>query len=176
MQVFLFSLAMAVAPGGGGVRQAIHVDGVGSGAGYQQLLLTALRQADRVVLTEHSNKYDSFDPVTSVSNGPYQVYASHQLSDEERARLITAVAAVDPQSSLIPMCLFSPHHAVDFYVGDQRESRLEICFTCGEMEWDAVYAWYPYQLIGVFAKLVEQSGMETGRDWRKHLQDMRASQ
>lgn len=177
MQAFLFSLFLAVAPGGGAAQQPVHAEDPDSSAAFQQQLLTALRKAGRIVLTEHSDKYDSFDRVTSEANGPYHVYASHQLSAEERKHLIDAVAAVDPQAGPSTLCMFSPHHAVDFYAGEQRDSRLEICFTCGDMEWDAAAnASYPQELVGVFNRLAKQSGMKTDQNWVKKLEKVQAGQ
>lgn len=151
--------------------QIIELDR-GDASAYRQLLVDALRSADRIVVTEHSNRYDLDDPDSEEFIGPYFVYASHTLSDEERVQLVKAVENVDPEFSLAPMCLFSPHHAIEFYVGTRRESRMEICFSCGDLIWDAVYAKYPRALLGVFDSLMKESGLTPEQNWRRKARDV----
>lgn len=144
----------------------------GNASAYRQLLVDALRSADRIEVTEHSNRFDLTEPHGNRFIGPYFIYASHTLSDEERARLVKAVENVDPEFSLAPMCLFSPHHAIDFYVGTRRESRMEICFSCGDLVWDAVYAEYPRALLGVFDSLMKESGLTPEQNWPHKAHDV----
>lgn len=172
MKTLLFALLTGLVPARTAEPPPIIELDRGNAAGYQQVLLDALRSADRIVVTEHSNRYDLDDPHSNQFIGPYFVYASHTLTQEERARLVKAVETVDPEFSLAPMCLFSPHHAIDFYVGTRRESRMEICFSCGDLAWDAVHASYPRALLGVFERLVTESGLTPEQNWRRKARDL----
>lgn len=136
----------------------------GNRGDYQRRLLHAIRSADRVVVTEHSNAFDRFRG--DMPDGPYVVYATHTLDDRERSTLLHQIESIDPQvMEAVSMCLFSPHHALEFYVGEQRRSTLEICFTCGQLQWSAVDAYYPPDVLRVFMALVSASGMTPDQDW-----------
>ncbi|MBL8298995.1 MAG: hypothetical protein JNN30_11705 [Rhodanobacteraceae bacterium] len=150
-------------------KPEIIVEGQGSGAGFQGLLVDAIRSADRIVVTEHSNLYDSDNETTERFDGPYFVYASHELAAAERLWLLRAVESADPLATQDPMCGFSPHHAVEFYVGGRRDSTLEICFTCDQLQWDAVKAFYPDELLPVLRNLIATAGLTADQGWREKL-------
>ena len=166
-------LVLALLPYPAGAQSAHDVpfiieEGWGSGAGFQQLLVDAVRDAERVVVTEHSNRLDRWDRKGKF-DGPYVVYSAHELTPEERARLLQAVESADPQASPGPMCLFTPHHAIELYVDGKRDSTIEICFSCGELRWDAVQAFYPRALLEVFRTSVVAGGLNPTQDWRKKV-------
>lgn len=148
----------------------VVIDGEGSGAGYQQVLIEAIRTADRIVVTEHSNIFDRH--AGARYDGPYVVYRSHPLSDDERAALLRRLESIDPHATMDPMCLFSPHHAIELYAGERRDSTLEICFACGQLEWNAVSAYYPDELLVVFKELVVRSGMTPEQNWREKASEI----
>lgn len=142
----------------------IVVDGEGSGADLQKKLADAVRRAERIVVTEHANDYDQ--TIDLGFSKPDHVYASHELTAAERGRLLRAIESAAPQATLDPMCLFSPHHAIEFHTGSRRESRIDVCFTCGQLRWDAVAGLYPDDLLSLFRDLVNAIGMRAEQDWR----------
>lgn len=144
-------------------RPAIVIDGEGSGAELQKHLADTVRSADRIVVTEHANLYDQ--TIDLGFSEPYHVYASHELTAAERDRLLQAIESADPHATQDPMCLFSPHHAIEIFAGGNRKGRMDICFTCGQMRWDAPAGLMPDDLLRVFRDLVTSIGMKTEQDW-----------
>jgi hypothetical protein len=171
----LFGFAAIGIVQAGPVRQsragpAIVIEGEGSGADLQKNLADSVRSADRIIVTEHANPDDR--TIDLGFNEPYHVYASHELTAAERDRLLHAIESADPHATQDPMCLFSPHHAIDVFAGGNQKGRMDICFACGQMRWDASAGLIPDALLRVFGDLVNSLGMKTEQDWRARRREL----
>jgi hypothetical protein len=145
-------------------------DAYGEGKRYLNALKAALRDADRIVVTEQSSADDLLDPVTQpqrpVAFVP-TVYVRRVLNRTERLTLENSVARMDPNAERgEPACIFDPHHTIHFYRESKLISVMQICFSCGQVRWTGSDATRPDALIPVLSELVSKSGMRSDRNWR----------
>ncbi|MFB9246304.1 hypothetical protein IV454_00690 [Massilia antarctica] len=141
----------------------------GDGRQYVAALETALRSADRIVVSEHSNVDDVLDPDTQpqrpVGYTP-TIYISHELSAIERKNFLTAIRKMPAATQNgEPACVFEPHHTIAFYQGKVLTSTMRICFQCGQVEWNGTTKMRPSSLVPTIETVLSHFGMKAERDW-----------
>ena len=141
----------------------------GEGQLYINDLAAAIRAADRIVVSEHSNAFDVLDQETQPQlpkNYKPVIYASHELTPLERAEFLKTVTQLPPRTQdLEPACIFQPHHTITFYRAGKQASAMVICFHCGQVEWNGTGKTKPWSLVKGLGKLVTSVGMHEERDW-----------
>ncbi|SFK34729.1 hypothetical protein [Lysobacter sp. cf310] len=138
-----------------------------SGLEYRNQLAEAIRQSDRIVLTEHSYPYDAYDSQAGKSLIPDEVvYATRELSGDQSDAFLSTVQGLDPQTQdAFAACIFEPHHTLRFYAGGELVSTMEICFKCAQVKWDATDLAPPWSLLSGLATVVQGAGFSPERDW-----------
>jgi hypothetical protein len=176
--VLLFELVTAACTGEADRPQSVDTARAGldslpdSGEGrlYIDALVQAIQASDRIVVTEHSIADDMLDPETQrqrpVGYIPV-IYVMRELTTRERADLLASIRrmAVRTQDAETA-CTFEPHHTITFYRGEKRASEMDICFQCGQVEWDGSTKMRPWSLVPTLKNFVSKLGMQGERDWR----------
>ena len=137
------------------------------GREYIAELSDMIQRADRIVVTEHSFKYDAYDTNSGKSLIPKDViYGTHQLSSQQKDLFVYTIKNLDPKTQdTFPGCIFVPHHTVMFYAGGKLESTMDICFECGQVKWDATDTTPPWSLYSGLATFIKGVGFQPERDW-----------
>ncbi len=155
----LFCFILAVWSGPGQARDDAK------GQAFLQTLAEAAEASDRIVAVEHSYRYDGGSANTEVS--PERVYAAVVLTRSQQQSLASALRGTNPQvSGFVAACIFEPHHRLEFYRGKKRVHTLEVCFGCGDLEWDAPQGEVPADIYATLRTFFRQIGLQPSRDWR----------
>ncbi|MFZ6874060.1 hypothetical protein ACO0LF_18540 [Undibacterium sp. Di27W] len=141
----------------------------GEGAAYKRELIKAIETADKIVVTEHSDKYDFFDRKNYVFLPQEQLtYQTVILTQQETVKFKRFVNAVPARTRyLIAACIFEPHHTIRFYAQDELLSTLQICFKCGAQEWDGSKYEPPQEIISAYFSLIKAIGLHPETNWRQ---------
>jgi hypothetical protein len=141
----------------------------GDGRKYRNALVDEIAAADRIVVTEHSDRMDAFDSKAGRSRieGEF-VYQTVELDPAQRVQFQKTIAKLDPATqNFASACLPVVHHTFFFYQGDSLKSRLDICFQCSQVDWNGIRGIAPpgsiYQGL---KKAVTALGMQPKRDWQ----------
>ena len=146
------------------------------GRAYITELSNMIRGSDRIVVTEHSFQDDAYDADSGKSLIPNDViYGTRQLTSQQRELFLSTINQLDPKTQdAFPACIFEPHHTIRFYAGDKLKSTMDICFQCGQVEWDATSTTPPWSLYSGLATFIKDVGFQPERDWaalaRRHVQ------
>ncbi|MEK1942539.1 MAG: hypothetical protein AAAB16_19390 [Pseudomonas sp.] len=131
---------------------------------FIEQLATEITQAERIVVTEHSNRFDTADP--NADHTPI-IYRAHTLDTAEKTYFLNTVNALDPETKNgFAGCIFVPHHTIQFYSQTRLTSTLEVCFECGDIDWSGLHPTQPWALVGGVGKLINKIGFATERDWK----------
>ncbi len=138
------------------------------GRRYHNDIINAIDQADRIVVTEHSNKYDAarVKNIDALPNDEI-VYGTRELSPAERAHFRTAINVIDPAKQIaIRSCIIEAHHSIRFYRQQQLMSMMRICFKCDQIIWPGSRATPPAALFQGLTGFIKEVGFTPERDWR----------
>ncbi|WP_170298843.1 hypothetical protein [Massilia eburnea] len=151
---------------------------------YQTAFASLVARAYRVVLVEHSHWYDDlYSDVgywsqhdAELSALPEIVYRSLELNTQQKQQLIGTVASTDPKSSgIASACTFEAHHRLEFYIAGKRVNQVEICFQCGDIQWQsAIGEAEPDAMIKSLDNFVNSVGFPPKRDWVKLVETARS--
>jgi len=139
----------------------------GEGRKYIAALVQAIRDADRIVVTEHSDPIDLWDDKAEQSLIPNNVvYATRVLDAQQKATLIGMLQGLDPETQdAFPACIPEQHHAIAFEGGKGRNTVMEICFQCGQIEWQGTTQTQPWSLVGGLSRFIATLGMQPKQNW-----------
>jgi hypothetical protein len=139
-----------------------------AGGRYLATLSDAIRGADRIVITEHSYPLDAYDADKGKSLLPESIiYKTVELSPMQKAAFLSAIAPLDPRTQdAFPACIFEPHHTIHFHADGNLRSTLQVCFQCGQVEWDGSAETPPWSLYAGLGSAIRAVGLEPERDWR----------
>ncbi|HYQ21903.1 hypothetical protein [Stenotrophomonas sp.] len=130
-------------------------------------LVRTARNADRIVVIEHSSEYDTAEGIHSATPPQERTYRQVVLAGQARQSLIATLEGVDPYVSMwATACIFEPHHRFEFYTGKQRTHTLEVCFQCNELQWDGAKNPVPQALYQDLRPFITSLGMQPERDWK----------
>jgi len=138
------------------------------GPKYTGALLTAIQEADRIVVTEHSSPWDAYDVQANRSRIDTEIeYARVELTAEQRHRFSEILAKLDTKTQdWANGCMPEIHHTVRFYGKGAVASTMEICFTCDHVFWDAMEKVSPPgSIYDGLRKFVAAIGLHPKRDW-----------
>ena len=137
-------------------------------------LATEIERADRIVVTEHSNRFDTRDP-----NADYVevIYGTRVLDAAQKDAFLQATKALDPETkNAYAGCIFVPHHSIYFYSNATLLSTLDVCFECGDIDWSIPAPPQPWAIISGLSKLVSDLGFAPERDWKALAQQAAATE
>ena len=146
------------------------------GREYRDALSAMIRGSDRIIVTEHSWAYDLLEPNSMASLIPEEiVYGTRDLSPAQKAMFLNSIERLDPTTQdSFPGCVAEVHHTIRFFAHGSLVSRMDICFHCGQVDWDGTTATPPWSLYSALSFVVKQIGFEPERDWtelaKQHLQ------
>jgi hypothetical protein len=134
---------------------------------YLATLTQVVQKSDKIVITEHSCPHDALEPKTGKSLIAVEiVYDTRELNAPQRELFLPIVRTMDPKTQeWVTLCLFEPHHAIQFYSAGKLTSTMETCFKCGQVEWGATNAMPPELLLSSLARFIESIGLSPERDW-----------
>lgn len=141
----------------------------GGGLEYRQALAQLIRDADRIVATEHSNELDLYDFKASKSAIPGQIiYATRELSADQRKFFLRTIESLDPTTQdEFAGCVPVVHHTLNFYRRSELVDTVDICFECGQVEWSGTDATPPAALYSGLARVVKHIGLSPSRNWKQ---------
>jgi hypothetical protein len=137
------------------------------GALYKDQLLEAIRTADAIQVTEHSNRRDFPDEGTTPDEIPLRIYRELTLPPEaveDFHQEIRGVAAKTQE--YLTACAFVDHHTIRFKKGGRTTSTMRICFRCYQLEWDGTSHGQPEALLRHLGAFLSRHGFQTERDWK----------
>ncbi len=145
--------------------------------GFRDKLADELQKAAFVEVVEHSYMTDfpaeAFpDPsLRSSDDVPRIEYERIRLSAEQKQALVRRVRSMDEADSpAISFCGFVPHHTIELHSSAGVASRLEICFTCSNFEWDAAdLQGSPETWVSSFEGFITDAGMSPDADWEDRV-------
>lgn len=161
LSLFVLPLAAIAAPGDDWMR-AHRNDGVR----YQEAFSEAIKASDRVVFIEHSDRADF--PIEDVNRKdlPRYEYRRVELSAAQKASFLRDVLTMESKTQTVfTACMFIPHHTLEFYSGKRLTSSMQICFHCGDIQWDGTELVRPEGLFHPIMTLLSKVGFEQERDW-----------
>jgi hypothetical protein len=135
-----------------------------SGFWYKQYLLHEIQGATKIVVTEHSHEFDFLDQ----SMVHQIIYGEMILSKSEINQLYTLAHALpleDKSGGPVAACSFNPHHTIKFYEGFKLNSTMDICFECGDVNWDGTVTAQPWLLLSMLRDFISKIGFHPDRDW-----------
>ncbi len=136
------------------------------GAKYLRELLSAVRQADVITITEHSHMTDYLRPDRGVDGYKEKIYAVVKISQSEKRGLIDIVSSLDPKTQdAFSACIFEPHHRLAFYRSGKLTSTMEVCFECGQIEWDGTSQRPPWAIFDGMRAYISSIGLHPKSDW-----------
>ena len=137
----------------------------GQGAAYKADLLKAIRQASKIVVTEHSSEMDFVQTAQTVTQKE-RVYRTVTLTKSDRDNFINLIEKTpDETQQLFSACIFDPHHTIYFYTKGKLASKLDICFECGQQQWAGTKNTPPSSIYGSLAKFIQSTGLQPEREW-----------
>lgn len=141
---------------------------------YKEALIKAIKEADRIVVTEHSDRMDFPREEVNRQDLPQYEYGKVELDPPARAKFLRNVEALNPVTQdVFASCIFVPHHSVAFYSGSTLNSTMRVCFHCGDIDWDGSKRVYPKAIWSAISSLIKDVGFHEERDWTALLNDQR---
>jgi hypothetical protein len=139
------------------------------GARYKEALASLIRRSDRIVVIEHSSRYDLYDVETEKYLISDEItYDERTLTKGQRDFFLVTIKALDPETQEgFSGCIPVVHHTFYFYVGDQLQDTLGVCFQCNQVLWSGTKAVPPWSLYTGLAKVLVEFGLSPRRDWSK---------
>lgn len=132
----------------------------GAETSFKSDLLDTISKSDRIVVTEHSSRWDVKDPPDDDI-----VYGTRELSEQQKRFLAAMIDGLQENPKVYSLCMLESHHTIKFYSHDEPLALLDICFKCGDVAWKgAVFG--PRWLIGSLASFIKELGFEPKRDWQ----------
>ncbi len=133
---------------------------------YNQALVEAIQNADKIVIKEHSNQVDFFGTIPDYSAAPQYTYARKVLSPGEKILFLEGAKKLKGDKSRgLTNCLFAPHHRIDFYELGQLKSSMKVCYKCNEIKWNGTSYQPSEDVFDAVTPAINRAGMKANRDW-----------
>lgn len=135
---------------------------------YKVDLLTAINNSDKIVVTEHSHPFDNWDDKSDKSLVPNDIiYKSKEIAKGKKDDFLEIVNNLDGEvQQAYPMCIFQPHHTIQFFSKNRLLSTMEICFICDHIRWTGSKAKPPLSLYTGLEEFLKENGFNSKRDWK----------
>jgi len=153
------------------VAQDEQANEVSNDKGRQFLaeVLQTLQRADQVVVVEHSHELDL--PQPGPNDPPYREHSYKRvtLSNAQLSNLKDRLERMSPHvPSYVSACVFIPHHRLEFLRKGKQIRRMEVCLSCGQMDWDGAFPnEEPSEFYGSFSDFLKDAGLEPDRNWER---------
>jgi hypothetical protein len=149
----------------GNVAEAINNPNEPGGK-YLSDLLTAIYSADEITVTEHSSMVDYLRPERNPDDYKEKSYTVVIVSPSEKRELIEIVGALKTKTQeAFPACIFDPHHRIALYSKGKLASTMELCFECGQIEWDGTRQTPPWSIYGGMKTFIAGIGLHPKAEW-----------
>lgn len=134
---------------------------------YKLDLLHAIAISDKIILKEHSYPFDAWDESTDKSFIPENIiYRSKEIKAGDKKKLLQIINGLDKEiQRKQSLCLFEPHHSIDFFENGKISSTMEICFSCNQIDWNGSKAKPPLSIYPGLEGFIKYIGFEPKRDW-----------
>ena len=148
------------------VRRSVAED-EREGRAYLDALINLIQKTDQIIVTEHSNEFDAFDAENGKSLIPGEViYKTVNLNLQQKDSFLSKIRNLPPKTQdVFSACDFEPHHTVRFYTAGKLTSTMEICFVCGDVQWDTAPSTPPFSLLSGLGDFISGIGLSPERDW-----------
>ena len=135
---------------------------------YKRHLIKRIKESEDITITEHSDRMDFVDESGNLPEDyPFYEYRQITLTEEQRSGFLSAVEEMDEDTvSGSSMCIFEPHHRLEFIGDEEARSTMSICFRCGQVRWDEVNLVHPEGHFAGLHSLIDQVGLQADKDWR----------
>lgn len=133
---------------------------------YNLALVDAIQNADRIVIKEHSHEVDFFGAIPGLDNPPQYSYGLKVLNTGEKILFLENARKLKGEARIVKtICLFVPHHTIDFYEKDVLKSSMQICYKCSDIKWSATTYGASQDVFQALTPLITQAGMQPHRAW-----------
>lgn len=141
----------------------------GEGALYREQLSEAIRTADAIHITEHSNPFDFRDKNDMApADVPTRIYQEMTLPPEAVEIFHQEIRGMEPEPPEYPSgCLFVDHHTIRFLKNGATTSTMKICFKCSRIQWDGTVHVPPENLIRHIKRVLAWNGFKPEQDWER---------
>lgn len=147
------------------------------GGKYLRDLLAAVRDADEITVTEHSSMVDYMRPESNPDNYKEKIYEVIQVSPNDKVKLIEILSMLETKTqNAFPGCIFDPHHRIALYSKGKLASTMEVCFECGQIEWDGTSQTPPWSIYEGMETFVSELGLHTKAEWSAKYYGVPATQ
>ncbi|MEM1082540.1 MAG: hypothetical protein AAGI48_00320 [Verrucomicrobiota bacterium] len=138
------------------------------GSVYKRRLIKRIKESEHIAMTEHSDRMDFVDESGNLPEDfPFYEYRQVTLTEDQRSGFLSAVEEMDKDTaSGSSMCIFEPHHRLEFIGDEEARSTLSICFQCAQVRWNEVNLVHPEGLFETLYSLIDQVGLQADKDWR----------
>jgi len=138
-----------------------------SGGRYLLDLLATIRKADKITVTEHSDRVDYVILYHTEDGYQEKIYQVLQLTPQDKEDWIDLLGTLESKTQeAFPACIFEPHHRIAFYSNGKLFSTMEVCLQCGQVEWDGTSQTPPWSLHNGMRQFISRIGMPPKDDWR----------
>jgi hypothetical protein len=137
---------------------------------YKGALLRAISMAERIVVSEHSDRYDGMAQYVDGQPEPQWrsiiTYNKREMNANQKNAFLARISAMPAfDEEIVTACIFQPRHTIEFYTGGKMSSAMRICFQCGQSEWDGSKKIAPRYIYAPLEAVVKEMGFSPERDW-----------
>jgi len=170
LKMLVLLQAFALAACSGVLDTGSQLAGNADASPYKADLLSAISKADRIIVIEHSDRFDGMDAYVEGKADPQPLpivtYHKQEMSAAQRKIFATRIDAMPARAEeAAPACTFQHRHTFQFYSGATLISTMQICFQCGQLRWDGSSYNAPRNIYSELKKMVIEMGLTPERDW-----------
>jgi hypothetical protein len=141
------------------------------GGQYISAFLATIKNSDEITVTEHSNKWDYLRPDRNQDGYKEKIYQVVQITSSQKESLVDILSALPTRTQdAFPACIFEPHHRIEFRNRGSLIDTMEICFACGQIEWQGSLKTPPWSIYGGMANFVAEIGLHPKADWSSRFE------
>jgi hypothetical protein len=151
------------------------------GEQFKEALLAAIAAADRIVIAEHSSEMDDEAALSrhlddqTIPLPAMVTYEEKELTQAQRGTFAASIRSMPAAAQeAFPACVMETHHTLRFYSGSELKSTMQVCFKCGQFNWDGSTLLPPAAVVETMHGFVSSIGMTPKRDWPSYLAQHRA--
>lgn len=144
------------------------------GALYREQLADAIRNADTIQITEHSNPFDFRDDKGNIPDHvPTRIYREITLPPDAVEVFYNEIKGMNPDLSVYgSSCLFVDHHTIRFIKNGATTSTMKICLGCAQIQWDGTTHSPPESLGRHLSLILFWNGFKPQQDWQRLAHNM----
>lgn len=137
---------------------------------YKQDLLNMIQAADKITVTEHSDLVDYLPIHQSTDGYKERTYAVVELDANAALHFLEIISELDEKTQdAFPGCVPEPHHRIEFYAKGKKLSTMDVCLTCGQIDWKGETHTPPESVYQGMSNFVKSLGLHPKMDWTARL-------